>query len=502
MPLPDPALDVSPVAQGAADRMLHDLPQGAVGRPAASAAALPEHDEAAPLLQRRAALADAVEQAQDVQAQARALEARLRDAAAAIPTVEEQAARIVVTLLETMGARAAVAVRLMGGADDGCLAFDGAAGLPAALQAMHTHLPVDEPTPLAEAVRRGQVVTCESAAELHARWPEFARPLDGLGIRALCATPVRHLGQVRGAVAVYFAHPRTFPSAERVQLRLLGARYARALHHSRLYLAEREARDAAERARREAEAARADAEEARREAEAANHAKDDFLAVVSHELRTPLQAVLGHAELLRDGVVGTPCPRQVQHLSRIVTAGQHLLAVVEDLLGFSRAQAGRAELSVAPFVLRTVLDQVGALASALAADKHLTYACRVHASVAMRVLESDERKLRQILVNLVGNAIKFTAKGGVALRVDEEGDLLVFRTQDTGIGIDPAHLEEIFEPFRQVSQGRARAATGTGLGLTISRQLARLLGGDLVAESTPGQGSTFTLTVPVRAPGR
>jgi signal transduction histidine kinase len=118
------------------------------------------------------------------------------------------------------------------------------------------------------------------------------------------------------------------------------------------------------------------------------------------------------------------------------------------------------------------------------------------------VLESDERKLRQILVNLVGNAIKFTAVGGVTLRVDEEGDLLVFRTQDTGIGIDPSHLEEIFEPFRQVSQGRARAATGTGLGLTISRQLARLLGGDLVAESTPGQGSTFTLTVPVRAPGR
>jgi len=240
----------------------------------------------------------------------------------------------------------------------------------------------------------------------------------------------------------------------------------------------------------------AQAEEARDAAEVASRAKSDFLAVMSHELRTPLNAIVGYAELLHDGVPGPVNATQQEQLARIQLSARHLVELLDDILSFSRMEAGGETIHPAPIDLAEVTREAGALVEPVATAKGLRF--DVEAPTEPIAFESDAAKVRQILVNLLANAIKFTEKGEIALASRAEDGRVVFEVRDTGIGISPEHLERVFEAFWQADQSATRKTGGTGLGLSVSRRLAQALGGDLVVESTVGKGSRFRFWVPLQ----
>jgi signal transduction histidine kinase/CheY-like chemotaxis protein len=240
--------------------------------------------------------------------------------------------------------------------------------------------------------------------------------------------------------------------------------------------------------------------EARGEAEAASHAKSAFLANMSHELRTPFQGLLGMLALLRDTPLNA---RQLDHLGTAQDSAQHLLAIVNDILDMSTLESGRLVLMPVPVELRRLVAEVESLMRGPAVAKGLA----LHVSVADAVppwAELDPTRLRQVLFNLLSNAIKFSDAGGVSLavhlRTAEDGtQRLRFAVSDTGIGIDPATQMRLFQRFAQGDATRSRRHGGTGLGLEISRSLARLMGGDITLHSEPGRGSSFDLELPLRA---
>jgi len=233
-----------------------------------------------------------------------------------------------------------------------------------------------------------------------------------------------------------------------------------------------------------------------REAEEANRAKAVFLATMSHELRTPLNAIIGYSDLLEAEIAGPLTSGQQAQLKRIDMGARHLLQIIEEILTFSRIEAGREGVQIETLDLAELVRETAALLEPLAAAKglHLSY----HAPARLEA-ESDPGKVRQILLNLLSNAVKFTDEGEVRMEAWREEDEIVLRVSDTGLGIAPEHLHRIFEPFSQIEQAPSRRAGGTGLGLSVTQQLARLLGGDISVESTPGAGSRFVVRLP--APG-
>jgi signal transduction histidine kinase/DNA-binding NarL/FixJ family response regulator len=249
-------------------------------------------------------------------------------------------------------------------------------------------------------------------------------------------------------------------------------------------------------ARREQAAALAAAKEM---AESASRAKSEFLANMSHEFRTPLNGILGYTQLLARDASMTA--EQVDALHAVGRCGEHLLTLINDVLDLARIEAGRMEADLVSFDLDEVLRTVSDVARIRALQGGLAYAFETSTPLPRHV-SADERKLRQILLNLLGNAVKFTTRGAVRLRVSatplaNDHSRLVFEVEDSGPGIPAAQLERIFEPFHQLSQA-GHAVEGSGLGLSISRNLARLMGGEITVRSTPGQGSTFTLALEVR----
>ncbi|MBK6726879.1 MAG: response regulator [Xanthomonadales bacterium] len=249
-----------------------------------------------------------------------------------------------------------------------------------------------------------------------------------------------------------------------------------------------------EEARTRAEDERHAADTQRARAEEANRAKTVFLANMSHELRTPLNAVLGFAQLMER----TPSrsSEDHRHLGTILRSGEHLLDLINDVLSLSRIEAGAMALETSTFDLRALLDNVAELMRMRAEAKDLWL--RIELDELPRAVEGDARKLSQVLLNLLGNAVKFTAHGGVTLRASWAQGRAQFVVEDTGPGIAAQEIGQLFEPFVQAESGRA-AKEGAGLGLALSRDLARMMDGDIEVQSTPGQGSVFTLSITLAA---
>ena len=235
---------------------------------------------------------------------------------------------------------------------------------------------------------------------------------------------------------------------------------------------------------------------AREEAERATRAKDDFMAVMSHELRTPLNAIIGYGSLLADGIPDPVTPAQRRQLERIASSARHLLALIDQVLTLSRIELGDEPAVVAHVSVASLVEDAATMIEPQARAKGLGFALApVDPSLTV---ETDAGKLQQALLNLLGNAVKFTDAGEVRLRVGfvPEGEIVVFEVEDTGRGIATEHLDRIFDSFWQVDQAHSRSVGGVGLGLHITRRIVRLLGGDVTVRSIPGDGSTFTIRVP------
>jgi signal transduction histidine kinase len=283
-----------------------------------------------------------------------------------------------------------------------------------------------------------------------------------------------------------------------VALVLRSAYVLRSADRTREALLEREAsaRHGAERATQRALEAAAEAERARIAAEAASRAKSDFVATMSHELRTPLNAIIGYVSLLAEGIPDSVTERQRGQLARVDASAHHLLELIDEVLTLSRLEAGREVVTPRPVILAEALDEAAAMVEPMVAARQLRM--EVRPPDPSLTIETDVSKLRQILLNLLTNAIKFTDEGGVTLSATGDGDVACIRVADTGIGIAPENQARIFESFWQVQQTKTRRVGGAGLGLNVARHLARLLGGDVTVESVLGEGSTFTVRLPRR----
>jgi signal transduction histidine kinase len=332
--------------------------------------------------------------------------------------------------------------------------------------------------------------------------------LRELGARSFLMVPMRARGRTLGAVTFVSDAHRTYDDADLLLAEDLGRRCAMAIDNARLYREAHDARVSAEDASARAETAREDAayaaqraealraaaDAAREEAETANRSKASFLTTMSHEFRTPLGIVLGYVGLLEDEVAGPVNHAQRKQLQRIGTASRHLLRLIEEILTISQVNAGRGEVRLENVDLSALLRDAAALLAPMAESKGLALPLVLPDEPV--VFPTDPGKFRQIVFNLAANAVKFTSAGEVRLTLHADENGVVLRVSDTGIGITPQDAERVFESFWQTRQSVARDTRGTGLGLAITRQLARLLGGDVGVESTPGEGSTFTVRLP------
>lgn len=239
----------------------------------------------------------------------------------------------------------------------------------------------------------------------------------------------------------------------------------------------------------------------------ADHLKSAFLATMSNELRTPLNSIIGFSAILRQELAGPLNAEQAKQLDMVLNSARHLLALINDVLDLSKIEAGEMNIARAPFNLRVVIDRAVASVRPLAEKKGLALSTRLAPDVEPLLgdLLSDSRRVQQVLINLLNNAVKFTEHGAVELEVDlppDDASCLRLRVRDSGQGIKPEDLEILFKPFRQVDTGLARQHEGSGLGLAICQRLATLLGGRIEVDSHWGQGSAFTFILPLAVRAR
>jgi signal transduction histidine kinase len=338
-------------------------------------------------------------------------------------------------------------------------------------------------------IRKGEGVLGQTAITLESvQVPDITVPgayagrlrenLIESGIRAILAVPMVYEGRLIGCLGVTRNHPGDFPGDTIELLRTFATQSALAIQNARLF--------------REIEIKS-------RELEAASRHKSEFLANMSHELRTPLNAIIGFSEVLGERMFGELNEKQEEYLKDIYASGQHLLSLINDILDLSKIEAGRMELELTDFDLPTAIDNALTLVRERAGRRGIA----LHQAVDQRLgqIRGDERKIKQVLLNLLANALKFTPEGG---RIDVRAGLVDWMAEisvaDTGVGIAPEDQEAIFEEFRQVGTA-AKKVEGTGLGLALSRKFVELHGGRIWVKSEVGVGSTFAFTLPERRGG-
>jgi len=233
---------------------------------------------------------------------------------------------------------------------------------------------------------------------------------------------------------------------------------------------------------------------AKEAAESAARHKSAFLATMSHELRTPLNSIIGFSGVLEQELAGPLNDEQKKQLGMISDSAEHLLALINDVLDISKIEAGQLKVEAGPVEVRTVIEKAVRTVTPLAEGKNLALELEIDPEAGLVI--ADSRRVEQVLLNLLSNAIKFTDKGTVRVRCTAEGAMVRISVTDTGIGIQKEYLERLFKPFTQIETGLSRKYEGTGLGLSISRRLVVLMGGEIMVESEPGRGSTFSFTLP------
>jgi signal transduction histidine kinase len=334
--------------------------------------------------------------------------------------------------------------------------------------------PIDSDAPMAEVVRTGEVIALESPQAWSRRYPQLTSLLNQTGHRAQLISPLIVGGVTVGALGIAFDKPKAFSTDDIQIATAIASQCAIALERARLFDQEREARAAAE---------------------SASRAKSEFLASLSHELRTPMNAIGGYVQLIEMGVHGPVTEEQIGALRRISGIQRHVNVLIGSVLEFSRVEAGAVSYACRPVALEACIEECESLTAPQMGDRNLRYQ-RVGEPASVSLV-SNEDKLRQILVNLLTNAIKYTPpNGSVTLSVEAGEEHVDIKVSDTGRGIDPDELDLIFQPFvRLKSSGSIQ--DGAGLGLPISRSLARGMGGELTAANNPEGGTTFTLALPL-----
>jgi signal transduction histidine kinase len=301
------------------------------------------------------------------------------------------------------------------------------------------------------------------------------RMTEQVGFRALLAVPLLREGRVLGSLAVSRRIAGEYATEIVDLLQTFAAQSTLAIQNARLF------REIAQKSE---------------ELEVASQHKSQFLANMSHELRTPLNAILGYTELILDTIYGEVPEKIREVLDRIEKSGRHLLGLINDVLDLSKIEAGQLTLSANEYSFQDVVQGVVSSVGSLASEKRLELG--VELSPTLPVGYGDERRIRQVLLNLVGNAIKFTDVGKVEIRVTQNREQFQIAVADTGPGIDAEHQQRIFEEFQQVDNSPTKTKGGTGLGLAIAKRIVELHGGRIWVESTVGKGSTFFFSLPVR----
>jgi signal transduction histidine kinase len=356
---------------------------------------------------------------------------------------------------------------------DGVPVAQAMVGAPPALVDALLHKPFVPPpgVPLDRMMRTKKLIhTLDAAAEEHK--PMSARLA---GARSHVVVPMLRDDELVGSISIYRTEVRPFTDKQTELLQSFAAQGVIAIENARLF-------DEIQ-------------EKSRQLADASQH-KSQFLANMSHELRTPLNAIIGVTEMLREDAESLN--QDLEPLDRVLGAGRHLLALINDILDLSKIEAGRMELNLASFSLAPVIDEVVKTIEPLAAKNGNQVA--VHCDGEIGTMRADQMRLRQALLNLMSNANKFTERGTITInahhRQENDGEWITLAVTDTGIGMTPEQMGKLFQEFSQASSSTASKYGGTGLGLVISRRFCQMMGGDIMVESEPGHGSTFTIRVP------